>query len=397
MTRTDESVPPLPQSRIDPLRPPDGLAELAAQGLTKVRFPNGVETWFATRYEDVRMVLGDSRFSAYRSGDEPSVRSEPITSMDIPANFNIRDGAAHQHYRLPLSRGFMVKRINAMRPRIQQLVDEHLDAMQRQGPPVDLISALCLPVPSLVIAELLGVPATHRDLFQRTARALLGKYSTMEEFQGLLAEMTVVLTELIDQKRRDGITSDLLGLMANAEEPFPDDELMFLGTGLLAAGHDTTANFMALSVLALFDDPDQRAAFMRDPENSGPAVEELLRFMLPTGSGGIPRRATEDVEVGGQLVRSGEWVTISSYANRDETLCPHAGTLDVRRPTPPHVAFGFGPHQCLGQNLARAELQIMLTSLFTRFPTLQPEKDIRDLPYRNDMLVYGVYELPVVW
>jgi cytochrome P450 len=398
MPPVEQTARPLPRSRSHPLRAPDGVAELAAQGLTRVRFPNGVESWLATGYQDVRMVLSDPRFSAYRNGDEPALRDDPIVSMDVPANFNIKDGAAHQHYRLPLSRGFMVKRINQLRPRIQQLADEHLDAMQRQGPPVDLVSALCLPVPSLVIAELLGVPTVHQQLFQRVARAMMGLTSSVEDFQAVSEELGAVLAGLLAQKRAEGTTSDLLGLLANESDPFPDDQLIFLGQGLLAAGHETTANLMGLCVLALLENPGQREAFVRQPDNVAAAVDELLRYLVPIGgAGGLPRRATEDVEVGGQLVRKDEWVAVSLYANYDEALCPHATELDLNRPTPPHLAFGFGPHQCLGQNLARAELQIMLTGLFTRFPTLRLTRDVRELPYREDMLVYGVYELPVTW
>lgn len=398
MASLEQTARPLPLSRSHPLQPPDGTAELAELRMARVRFPNGVDSWVATRYEDVRMVLSDPRFSAYRSGDEPSRRADPLISMDVPANFNIKDGAEHQRYRRPLSRAFMVKRINQLRPRIQQLTDEHLDAMEEHGPPVDLIRSLCLPVPSLVIAELLGVPSEHQRLFQRFASAMLGLTSSREEYQALSAEMTAMLSDLLADKRRRGVTSDLLGLLVNDPDPFPDDQLAFIGQGLLAAGHETTANLMGLSVLTLLEHPDQRAAFLQNPDNAAAAVDELLRYLTPLGgAGGLPRRAVEDVEVGGQLVRKGEWVSVALYANYDEALCPHATELDLNRPTAAHVGFGFGPHQCLGQNLARAELQIMLTSLFTRFPGLRLTKDVRELPYRTDMLVYGVYELPVSW
>jgi cytochrome P450 len=398
MGSVGEAARELPQERSHPLRPPDGVAELAGQGLVRVRFPNGVESWLATAYEDVRMVLGDPRFSAYRNGDEPGRRSDPIVSIDVPANFNIKDGAEHQRYRLPLSRGFMVKRINQLRPRIQEITDDCLDAMARHGPPAELISALCLPVPSLVIAELLGVPAEHQRLFQRFASAMLGVTSTMAEYEALSREMGGVLSVLLEQKRRDGTTSDLLGLMVNDADPLPDDQLVFIGQGMLAAGHETTANLTGLAVLTLLEHPDQRAEFAAQPENAAAAVDELLRFISPMGSAaGLARRATEDVEVGGQLVRKGDWVAVSGYANYDDALCPHATELDLRRPTPAHITFGFGPHQCLGQNLARAEMQIMLTGLFGRFPGLRLTTDARELRYRTDMLVYGVYELPVSW
>jgi cytochrome P450 len=398
MTSVEQASRPLPQSRSHPLRPPDGVADLARESPVRINFPNGVDAWFVTGYEDVRMVLSDPRFSAYRNGDEPSRRSDAIISMDVPANFNIMDGAAHQRYRLPLSRAFMVKRINQLRPRIQQVTEECLDAMARQGPPADLVSALCLPVPSLVIAELLGVPVAHQPLFQRFATAMLGVTNSMADFLAVAQELGAVLSEQLAQRRRDGTTSDLLGLLANDDNPFPDEELVFIGQVILAAGHETTASTMGLAVLALLDHPEQRDAFVRDPAGAPAAVEELLRYLSPLGEiAALPRRAVEDVEVGGQLVRAGDWVTVALYANYDEALCPHATKLDVGRPTPAHLAFGFGPHQCLGQNLARAELQIMLAGLFTRFPDLRLTTDVRDLPYRTDTLVYGVRELPVTW
>jgi cytochrome P450 len=390
---------PLPRSRSHPLRPPAGLAELASEGPARVMFPNGTVAWLVARYDDVRAVLGDPRFSSYRHGDEPAMRNDPIISMDVPANFNIKDGAEHQRYRRPLSRAFMVKRINQLRPRIEQIVADRLDEMERQGPPADLVSALCLPVPSMVIAELLGVPGEHQELFQRFARAMFGLTTSMEEFQAVGAELGAVLLALLEDRRRTGDTSDFLGLLVNDEDPLPDEELMFIGRGMLAAGHETTTNQAGLAVLSLFEHPDQLKLFIEHPENAPAMVDELLRYVLPIGSGGgLPRRATEDVEVGGQLIRKGEWVAASSYGNYDESVCPHGSELRLDRSDPPaHLSFGYGPHQCLGQNLARAELEIMLTGLFGRFPTLRLDGEIRDLPYRTDMLVYGVYELPVTW
>lgn len=399
MTTAETPAQTLPRSRSHPLRPPDGLAELAAQGPVRLTFPNGVQSWFVARYDDVRTVLSDPRFSAYRHGDEPAMRDDPIVSMDVPANFNIKDGAEHQRYRRPLSRAFMVKRINDLRPRIEQLVAEHLTAMERHGPPADLVAALCLPVPSMVIAELLGVPTEHQPLFQRYARAMFGLTSSHEEFQALAQELGAVLTAMLAEKRRTGDTSDLLGLMVNDDDPLPDEQLLFIGSGLLAAGHETTSNLAGLAVLGLFEHPEQRALFVEHPENAPAAVDELLRYMVPVGgAGGLARRATEDVVVGGQQIRAGEWVAASLYGNYDQTVCPHGTELRLERTEPPaHLSFGFGPHQCLGQNLARAELEIMLTGLFGRFPTLRLDGEVGDLPYRTDMLVYGVYELPVSW
>jgi cytochrome P450 len=394
--RDAREVPDLPRHRSHPLRPPDGMAALARRPVRRVRFPNGVDAWLATGLDEARLVLSDPRFGAHRDGREPALRADPLVSMNVPANFNIKDGEAHRHYQRPLSRGFMTRRIEALRPRIQRITDEHLDAMEQAGPPVDLVTALCVPVPSLVIAELLGVPVEHQPLVGRFARALVGLTSSQDDYRALARELSAVVAGLVAAKRADGGTEDLLGMLANDPDPFPDEELVFLGTGLLAAGQETTTNAIGLCVLALLEHPKQRALFSAD--NADTAVEELLRWLAPVGAGSLlPRRALVDLELGGELVRAGDWVAASPYANLDPAMCPHATELDVTRPYTDHLAFSHGPHQCLGQSLARAELQIMLTSLLARFPALALDRPLDSLRYRTDMLVYGVHELPVRW
>jgi cytochrome P450 len=389
-------VPELPRRRSHPLRPPDGMAALARCPVRRVRFPNGVEAWLATGLDEARTVLADPRFSAYRDGREPALRADPIVSMNVPANFNIRDGDAHRQYQRPLARGFTARRVDRLRPRIQAITDAHLDALAAAGPPADLVAALCVPVPSLVIAELLGVPAVHQPLFQRFARALVGLTSSQDDYRALARELGTVVAGLVEAKRAAGSTDDLLGMLANAPDPFPDDEIVFLGTGLLAAGQETTTNAAGLCVLALLANPRQRALFSAG--NADTAVEELLRWLAPVGAGSLlPRLATEDLELGGETIRAGDWIAASPYANLDPAMCPHATDLDLTRPYTEHLAFGHGPHQCLGQALARAELQIMLTSLFARFPDLALDRALDTLRYRDDMLVYGAYELPVRW
>ncbi|GLZ33915.1 cytochrome P450 [Lentzea sp. NBRC 105346] len=395
---TDSVVSPLPIDRTHPLQVPDGTDAIAAEGARKVVFPNGVETWLFTRYADVRMLLSDRRFTAYKNGDAPEMRTEEsIIGAEQPGNMIIRDGAEHLRLRRPVSRALVVKRIDRMRPRIQEIVDTHLDAIERAGAPADLVPMLCLPVPSLVIAELLGVPHEHQALFQRTAQAMLGLRSTLAEYEEAAAELGGVLEKVVDRKRAEGVTGDLLGLLVNGDYDFDLEELLFLAIGLLVAGHETTSNFMGLFVLTLFDHPEQLDLLRADLSRVDSVVEELMRHTVSIGGGGLVRRATEDVRVGDVLVRGGEWVAASLYANSDPALCPHADRLDLSRESTPHVAFGFGPHQCVGQNLARAELQIMLRSLFTRFPGLRLAEPLADLPFRTDMLTYGPASVPVVW
>jgi cytochrome P450 len=291
----------------------------------------------------------------------------------------------------------MVKRLNEMRPRIQEIVDEHLDEMERKGAPADLVSSLCLPVPSLVIAELLGVPPEHQELFQATAKEMFGKNGSKAEYEAKAAELGEVLAKVVAEKKASGSTDDLVGLMVN-DTDFDMDELLMLAIGLLAAGHETTSNFFGLFTLTLFENPEQLAILKRDPSRADVIVEEMLRYTIgKLGGAGLARRAVEDVEVDGVTVRTGDWVTVSFHANLDEALCPQAGELDLERKAVSHLGFGFGPHQCLGANLARAELQILLRSLFTRFPDLRPAVPVAEMAFREDMITYGAAAIPVVW
>jgi len=395
---TEAAVCPVLHERDHPLQPPVGFAEAVTGGPIKMRWPNGVEAWMVSSYAGARQVLSDPRFVS-RKGGHPEVRDEGegVVDPDQPGNINGIDGEAHLRLRRPLSRGFMVRRMNELRPRIQQIVDEHLDVMEAKGAPADLVSSLCLPLPSLVIAELLGVAPEHQELFQAAARGMFGKNSSKDEFAAQAAKLGEVLVPIIEQKRAAGTNDDLIGLMAN-DTDFAMDELIFLCIGLLVAGHETTSNFLGFFALHLFEQPDQLAILQRDPSRADVMVEELLRYTVgQLGGAGLTRRATEDVEVDGVLVRAGEWVSVSLYANLDEALCPRAGELDLERDVVSHLGFGFGPHQCLGANLARAELQIALRSLFERFPNLRPAVPVREMSYRTDMITYGAAEIPVVW
>lgn len=395
----ESAVCPVPhEQRGHPLGPPVGFDEAIGAGPVRMRWPNGVEAWVVSSYAGVRQVLSDQRFSANRDGG-PEMRTEGETVLDAaqPGNMNALDGEEHLRLRRPLSRGFMVKRMSEMRPRIQRIVDEHLDEMERKGAPADLVSSLCLPVPSLVIAELLGVPPAHQELFQAAAREMLGKNGSKAEYEAKAAELAEVIARVVAEKKASGDADDMIGLMVN-ETDFDLQELLLLAIGLLVAGHETTSNFFGLFALTLFERPDQLAILRRDPSRADAIVEELLRYTIGRLSGaGMARRAIEDVEVDGVTISAGEWVVVSLHANLDEELCPHANELDLERRAMSHLGFGFGPHQCLGANLARAELQILLRSLFTRFPNLRPAVPVAEMTFREDMITYGATAIPVVW
>jgi cytochrome P450 len=374
-----------------PFDPPLELARLRGeQPLSRLAYPDGHEGWLATSHELVRAVLADRRFSS-----RSALMHLPIPgaggSGGTPAPpwvFTGVDPPEHTRYRHLLAGQFTVRRMRRLTARIEEITAEHLDAMQRHGPPVDLVAAFAQPIPSLVICELLGVPDAERDTFLGRTVAMMSLDATPEERHAFFTELTGYLRELVLAKRA-APTDDLLSGLTRSD--LTDEELTNIAFTLLGAGNDTTANMIGLGAFALLEHPSQVPAVGDDG-----AVEELLRYLSI-----IPftvRVALEDVELGGEVIKAGEAVTLSiPAADRDPDRFPDPDTLDLHRHATGHVAFGHGIHQCLGQQLARVEMQVALPALFARFPTLRLAADPRDVPMRDDMLIYGVHSLPVVW
>jgi cytochrome P450 len=294
---------------------------------------------------------------------------------------------------------FTVRRMEALRPRIQQIVDGHLDLMLAGPRPADLVPALALPVPSLVICELLGVPYADHDFFQSRSSTLLRHSAPAAERERAADELTSYLDELVTGKEKAG-ADDLLGRQIakrRADGPDGHDDLVGLAFLLLLAGHETTANMISLGTLALLEHPDDIEAIRQDPARTPGTVEELLRYFT-IAELATSRVATQDAEIGGVLIRAGDGVvTLGNAANHDPDAFGQPDRLDIGRGARHHVAFGFGPHQCLGQNLARIELQIVFDTLFRRVPGLRLAAPVEDLPFKDDGTVYGLYSLPVTW
>jgi cytochrome P450 len=292
-----------------------------------------------------------------------------------------------------------VKRVEQERPYIQGIVDKLIDRMIAGPRPVEFVEEFAQPLPTEVITQLLGVPYEDHEVFHRATRTQFGSNSTPDAVRASLVELTEYLDDLISRKQAQPQDDILSRLVREQLEQGHIDRgtLIQITRLLLSAGHQTTQNMTALGVLTLLQHPDQLAAIKADPSLIRGAVEELLRYssILHTGA---RRVALEDIDVNGHLVRKGEGVicTIPS-ANRDEKLFPNPDEFDIRRDAAPHVAFGYGIHQCLGQVLARAELQIVLKTLFDRLPDLRLAVPFEQLRFRHDMFVYGVYELPVTW
>ncbi|MFJ5798069.1 cytochrome P450 [Streptomyces decoyicus] len=365
-------------------------------GLLKVRMTYGEPAWLVTRYAEARFVLGDQRFSRAAGAlhDEPRQsegrRDSGILGMDPPD---------HTRLRTLVAKAFTVRQVEKLRPQVKQLANELLDELAAAGPPADLVDRYALPIPVAVICRLLGVPAEDRPRFRVWSDAALSTSSlTAAEFDANLAELRSYMAQLIDEHRR-APQDDLMTALIDArdvDDRLSELELVDLCVGILVAGHETTATQIPNFVLALLDHPGQLALLRAQPELINGAVEELLRF-VPLGSGASqPRYATEDVEVGGTLVRAGTPVLVAvGAANRDALRFDSPGTLDISRGgNNQHLGFGHGVHHCLGAPLARLELQEALIALITRFPELRLAGDV---VWKSQMLVRGPRVMPVGW
>ncbi len=356
--------------------------------MTRLEMADGHLGWLATTLDAARAVLGDPRFSARQELKHPAVRSSAAVAGPgrpaPPGFFATTDPPEHTRYRRLLTGEFTLRRMRLLEPRIERIAADHLDAMAAAGPPIDLVTAYALPIPSMVICELLGVPYADHDFFQERSRELVAPDG---DVAGANADLHAYLAELVRRKRAepgDDLISGLTGELAD------DAELANVAMILLVAGHETTANMLALGVLALL------TAGLTYEEG---AEEELLRWLSILHLGAPSRAALEDVEVAGVRVAKGETVAVSlPVVNRDPAAFAAPDTLDpARQDARRHLAFGHGVHQCLGQQLARNELRIGYRALFDRFPGLRLAVPATEVPLRQDATVFGVARLPVTW
>ncbi|MET7485231.1 cytochrome P450 [Streptomyces sp. NPDC005538] len=388
-----------PQDRTCPYHPPTGYDPLRAdRPLTRVTLYDGRTAWIVTGHAVARALLADQRLSTDRTHPDFPVINERFNAV---RNRRVallgEDDPKHRTQRRMMIPGFTVKRATAMRPGIQRIVDGRLDAMIAQGPPADLVSAFALPVPSMVICALLGVPYADHEFFEAQSRRLL-RGPKPEDSQDARDQLDLYLGELIDRKEQDpgeGLLDDLVREQLR-EGALDRTELLSLAVILLVAGHETTANMISLGTFTLLRHPERLAELRHDPSLLPDAVEELMRSLSIVD--GLMRLAAEDIEVDGRTIRAGEGVLFSTAViNRDEGVYTAPDTLDWHRPTRHHVSFGFGIHQCLGQNLARAELEIALHSLFDRLPTLRLAAPAEEIPFKPGDTIQGMLELPVTW
>ena len=402
-TTTPAGLAAFPMDRTCPFAPPPAYEQMREEGpITQVALPSGQTAWALTRMEDIRAMLTDPRFSSDRFNPGFPVATKdgrPLRRSKIVPSLINMDPPVHGPARRQVVGEFTVRRMRDLQPRIQQIVDEHIDAILAGPKPADLVSALSLPVPSLVICELLGVPYADHEFFQVRSSTLLNREVDQDTRVKAVDELQAYLSDLVAKKQADP-SDDLLGrqVLKQRETGEEDhDSLVSLAFLLLIAGHETTANMISLGTLTLLENPDQLAMIKADPGKTLDAVEELLRYFT-IAEFATSRVATADVEIAGQVIREGEGVIgLSNSANRDESVFADADTLDIERGARHHIAFGFGAHQCLGQNLARMELQIVFDTLFRRIPELRLAAPVEALPFKHDSSIYGLYCLPLTW
>ncbi|MEV4165178.1 cytochrome P450 [Nonomuraea dietziae] len=386
------------EMRRDGLDPVEELARARdGEGVVQVVTPFGQPAYLVLRHEDVREVLSDpTRFSNAMTPFAAAGEMSQDEQDKLRAGFLLAfDPPEHTRLRRMLTPEFTIRRMRRLEPRIVEIVEAALDDLERAGKPADLVEHFALPVPSLVICELLGVPYADRAEFQERSVRLLDISLPVEEQTAALRENRAYMAGLVARAQADP-GEDMLGMLVREHgDDLSTDELNGIAALLLLAGHETTSNMLALGTLALLRHPDQLALIREDPARAEPAIEELLRWLSIVHSPS-PRTTTTDVEIAGHVIPAGSLVLLSlPAANRDGGHIENPDTLDITRGAPGHIAFGHGVHHCLGAPLARMEMRIAFPALLRRFPNLTLADEQAD--YRVFSTVYGLNSLRVTW
>jgi cytochrome P450 len=397
--RSDADLPvlPIPRAAGCPLAPPAEFADWRAEpGLRQAMF-HGNPIWVVSRYRDIRAALVDPRLSAKTL---PDAMMPTDADNKIPVVFARTDDPEHHRIRRMLTSNFTFRRCEAMRPQIQEMVDHYLDEMISNGPPADLVRDFGLPVPSMVIALLLGVPTEDLALFQENTSKGLDQHSSDEEKTQAFGSMYAYLVELVGRKVREP-GDDLISRLVTeyvATGQLDQATAAITSVIMMQAGHETTANMLSLGTVALLEHPEvfQRLGQSDDPAVIANIVEELMRYLTIVVSQ-VDRVATEDLELGGQLIRAGEFVMMNLLAgNWDSEYVDDPETLDIEQNTRGHLGFGYGVHQCIGANIARVEMQVAFSTLARRLPGLRLAVSPDALKFKESD-IYGMKELPVSW
>ncbi|OBI89113.1 cytochrome P450 [Mycobacterium asiaticum] len=396
--RSEADLPVIPVQRDAqcPLAPPAEFVGWRDEpGLRKAMY-HGQPAWVVSRYRDIRAALVDPRLSADTIPDF----MKPQNTENTPVMFARVDDPEHHRLRRMLTGNFTFRRTEAMRPQIQDLVDHYLNQMISKGPPADLVREFGLPVPSLVIALLLGVPPEDLELFQHHTTVGLDTRTSDEQKAQAFGAMYAYIEELVERKKHepgdDLISHLVVDHMATGE--VNRETVAMTSVIMMQAGHETTANMISLGTVALLDHPEvfRRLGQTDDRTVVANIVEELMRYLSIVHSQ-VDRIATEDFMLGGQLIRAGDAVVMNLPAgNWDTEFVDRPDLLDAGRNPRGHLGFGYGVHQCIGANLARVEMQVAFSTLARRLPGLKLAVTPDQLQFKQSD-IYGMKELPVSW
>ena len=387
-----------------PLDPPLEWERLRKeQPVASVRLPSGDMAVLLTRYEDVHLILSDPRFSRDLSqeGAARLASNDGGSALENPDAATLLGGESHKRWRRLMMGAFTVKRLSAMQPKIEEMANQLVDAMVEKGTPGDLVSAFAFPLPVWVIGELLGISVGDRDKLAYWSNTMLSLTQyTQAEIDAAQAEFAQYFMGHIAAKRArpgDDLLSELIAAR-DQKDQLTERELMMTGQGLLVAGHETTSNMIAKMMSMLLADRRRWERLLADPSLARLAVEEALRFDANAGID-LPRFITEDVELpsGVKLSRGTTVMCSLGAANRDEAVFERANEMDLGRSSNAHLSFGAGAYSCLGQALARIELQTALQVLLKRLPRLELAVKPEALPRREGLLIGGLVEVLIRW
>jgi cytochrome P450 len=386
----DAALMPLRRNGLDPV--PELGEVRAREPVSKINIPFGVNVWLVSGHAEAKAVLGDAK--RYSNDFANLVGKHGASESHSPGGLGFADPPEHSRLRKLLTPEFTMRRLSRLTPGIKAIIEQRLDAMAAAEEPVDLVTEFALPIPSLVICELLGVSYEDREDFQRLSMARFDLFGGATASLGAISESLEYLLGVV-RKQRERPGDGLLGMIIKEHGDEVDDlELAGLADGVLTGGFETTASMLALGALVLLSDRDSFKLVHDDDAAVHDFVEELLRY-LTVVQVAFPRFAREDMTVGGVDIAKGDVVIVSlSGADRDPELGEDLERVDPTRPATPHLAFGYGVHRCIGAELARMELRAAYPMLVRRFPSMRLADE--ELNFRQVSIVYGVDRLPVL-
>jgi cytochrome P450 len=388
----DAALMPLKRDGLDPIPELGEIRE--REPVTKLPIPFGVNVWLVSGYEEAKTVLGDAK--SYSNDFANLVGEHGASASHSPGGLGFADAPEHTRLRKLLTPEFTMRRLGRLTPGIKAIIDKQLDEMAAADGPVDLVEHFALPIPSLVICELLGVPYDDRDDFQRLSMARFDLFAGATASLGAISESLAYLTQVV-KKQREEPGDGLLGMIIKEHgDKVSDQELAGLADGVLTGGFETTASMLALGALVLLQDRQAFKVIHDDDTAIHGFVEEVLRH-LTVVQVAFPRFARNDTEVGGVRINEGDVVIVSlSGADRDPVLGPSLEQVNPLREPTSHLAFGHGVHRCIGAELARMELRAAYPALVRRFPNMRLAVPSEELNYRKVSIVYGLETLPVL-